>query len=49
MASEIIVRLHRPELTEKERARRMEQIKKAAADLLAATEEERRKRDAQST
>lgn len=34
---EHIVRVHRPELTPEERARRMEQIKLAAAKLVAAT------------
>lgn len=34
---ENIVRVHRPELTDEERARRMEQIKLAAARLVAAT------------
>lgn len=29
-----IIRIHRPDITEEERARRMEQIHKAAADLL---------------
>lgn len=32
-----IVRVHRPELTAEERARRMEAIKKAAANLVKAT------------
>ena len=31
-----IIRVHRPELTAEERARRMEQIKKAAANLIVA-------------
>lgn len=31
-----IVRVHRPELSEKERQKRMEAIKKAAADLIVA-------------
>lgn len=34
--SENIIRVHRPELTEAERERRMEQIKQAAVRLLAA-------------
>ena len=34
---EHIIRVHRPELTDEERARRMEQIKLAAAKLVAAT------------
>ena len=33
-----IVRVYRPILTEEERARRMEAIKKAAIDLVIATE-----------
>lgn len=33
----IIVRVHRPELTEEERARRMKQIKQAAEQLIIAT------------
>lgn len=33
-----IVRIHRPELTPEERARRMELIKKAAIDLLVAAQ-----------
>ena len=33
-----IVRVHRPELTPEERERRMNQIKRAAADLLIAAE-----------
>lgn len=36
-----IVRIHRPELTEDERARRMEQIRAAAARLILATERQR--------
>lgn len=31
-----IVRIHRPELTEAERAKRMDAIKKAAANLIMA-------------
>ncbi len=37
-----IVRIHRPELTEEERAKRMEQISQAAARLIIATEKEKR-------
>ena len=33
-----IARIHRPELTDEERARRMEQIKQAAINLILATE-----------
>ena len=43
MANRNIVRIHRPELTEEERARRMNEIKKAAIRLLIAAEAERRK------
>lgn len=35
---EHIIRVHRPELTEEERARRMEQIRRAAIRLILATE-----------
>ncbi len=34
-----IVTVHRPQLTEEERAKRMKQIKEAAARLVIATEE----------
>lgn len=34
---ENIIRVHRPELTEAERAKRMEAIKEAAARLIVAT------------
>lgn len=34
--AKVIVRVHRPELTEQERAKRMEQIKAAATQLLMA-------------
>lgn len=37
-----IVRVHRPELTPQEYERRMAQIRKAATDLLVATELKRR-------
>lgn len=33
-----IVRVHRPELTEQERQKRMEAIKKAATDLIVAAQ-----------
>ena len=36
--SATVVRVHRPVLTPDERARRMEEIKKAAARLIVATE-----------
>lgn len=34
---QVITTVHRPELTPEERARRMEEIKKAAAGLIVAT------------
>lgn len=33
-----IIKVHRPELTTEERAKRMEQIKQAAIQLIVATE-----------
>lgn len=39
-----IVRIHRPELTPEERARRMEGIKQAAARLIIAAHEARKER-----
>ena len=39
-----IVRVYRPILTEEERARRMEAIKKAAIDLVIATEKNKAKK-----
>ena len=36
--TEFIVRVHRPELTEEERAKRMKLIREAAKELLIATE-----------
>ena len=39
-----IVRVYRPILTEEERARRMEAIKKAAVDLVIATERAKQKK-----
>ena len=41
-----IIRVHRPTLSADERARRMEQIKTAAAQLIVAAETEKRKEDA---
>lgn len=41
--SNAIIRVHRPELSPDERARRMEQIKKAAAQLIVAAETEKTK------
>lgn len=38
-----IVRVHRPELTDEEKERRLKQIRMAAANLVIATERERRK------
>ena len=38
------VRVYRPILTEEERARRMEAIKKAAVDLVIATERAKQKK-----
>lgn len=39
-----IVRVHRPELTPEERARRMEQLKKSAARVAAAAYKKERSR-----
>lgn len=39
-----IVRIHRPDLTPEERARREERIKKAAVNLVLATEAAQRKK-----
>ena len=39
-----IVKVYRPILTEEERARRMEAIKKATVDLVIATERAKQKR-----
>lgn len=36
--SKYIIKVHRPELTAEERERRMEQIKKAAINLILAAE-----------
>lgn len=41
--SNAIVRVHRPTLSPEERARRMERIKEAAAQLIVAAETEKRK------
>lgn len=40
---QIITTVHRPELTLEERARRMEEIKKAAAGLIVATMKNQRR------
>lgn len=39
--SKYIIKVHRPELTEEERAKRMEQIKRAAIQLIVATEQQK--------
>ena len=39
--SNMIVRVHRPELTPEERAKRMQAIHKAAADLLKGVQHEK--------
>jgi hypothetical protein len=41
--SNAVIRVHRPELSPDEHARRMEQIKNAAAQLIVAAEMEKRK------
>lgn len=41
--TQYIIRVHRPELTAEERARRMKQIKQAAANLIVAAAQQRRK------
>jgi len=41
--SNAIIRVHRPTLSPEDRARRMEQIKTAAAQLIVAAETEKRK------
>ena len=38
MAEKFIVRVHRPDITEEERNRRMNRIRKAAEDVLKAKE-----------
>lgn len=42
--SSAIIRVHRPELTDEERARRMKQIKEAAERLLLATYQQRKEK-----
>jgi hypothetical protein len=44
--SNIIVRVHRPVLTDEERARRMEEIKQAAVRLYIAMEKNRKEKRA---
>lgn len=41
--SNAVIRVHRPDISPEERARRMEQIKKAAAQLIIAAETEKSK------
>lgn len=41
--TQYIIRVHRPELTAEERARRMKQIKQAATNLIVAAAQQRRK------
>ena len=41
-----IIRVHRPELTAEERAKRMKQIKEAATRLLIAAEQARKEQKA---
>ena len=41
----VIVRAHRPELTEEERRRRMAEIAEAAADLIRAADRAKRRKD----
>lgn len=43
--AENIVRIHRPELTPEERARRMKRIEEAAAELLIAAEIARKEKE----
>lgn len=38
MSTEIIVRVHHPDITEEERSRRMKQIQRAAESVLKAKE-----------
>lgn len=45
--SENIIIVHRPTLTEEERARRMEEIKRAAVKLFIATEKAKARKEAQ--
>ena len=40
-----IIRVHRPELTEEERARRMARIQRAAEELLIAAERARKEKE----
>lgn len=42
METKYIIRVHRPELTAEERARRMEAIKEAAVKVLIAAERKKR-------
>lgn len=40
----IVSTVHRPDLTPKERAKRMEEIKKAAVELVLATEKAKKRK-----
>lgn len=40
-----IIIVHRPELTERERAKRVEEIKRAAVNLIVATEKHKRRKE----
>lgn len=42
--SNAIVRVHRPELTDEERARRMQEVRAAAEQLLVATYRQRKEK-----
>lgn len=42
--SNAIVRVHRPELTDEERARRMQEVRAAAQQLLVATYRQRKEK-----
>lgn len=44
MKNNVIITLHRPELTAEERERRMAKIRQATVDLLIATERDRKRR-----
>lgn len=44
--TKFIITVHRPELTEEERARRMKEIEKAAIDLILSVEQDRKKEKA---
>lgn len=44
MKNNVIITLHRPELTVEERERRMAKIRQATVDLLIAAERDRKRR-----